>query len=402
MAEAMGFTQSGIEQLRTALHGHVASGAIAGAVAVLARGDDVRVEPVGALELGGSEPMRRDTLFRVLSMTKPVTAVAALMLVEEGVLSLGDPIARWLPEFARPRVLRHLGGAIDDTVPARRVIEVRDLLTYTAGFGLLMAPPDRYPIQSAIAAAGVGPGPDVPQFDGDEFIRRLAGLPLLNQPGAQWRYHTGSDVLGVLIERAAGQTLEQVMRERIFAPLGMRDTAFSVPADKRPRLAAGYCVDRERGGLIPYGPARDAWLRPPPFRSGGAGLVSTADDYLALGRMLLDGRRSDDRHRLLSRATIDLMTRDQLTPAQKSASPFYPGFWDKRGWGLGMAVFTDFDAAGFAPGSFGWDGGFGTSWYCDPQRDLVLVLMTQRLMTAPDSAHINAEFFRNAYRAILP
>jgi CubicO group peptidase (beta-lactamase class C family) len=231
-------------------------------------------------------------------------------------------------------------------------------------------------------------------------MARLAGLPLLHQPGEQWMYHTGSDILGVLVARAAGMSLGDFLAERIFAPLGMTDTAFSVPAAKLDRLATCYRTDAETQRLAVYDDARNGrWTRPPAFPSGGGGLVSTADDFLAFGRMMLR-LGSHGAHRILARPTVDLMTTDHLTAAQKAASPFFPGFWDKTGWGFGLSVTTGRDALAPSPGSYGWMGGFGTSWWTDPHEDMVAILLIQRLMTGPNDVVISADFATLAYQAI--
>ena len=297
-------------------------------------------------------------------------------------------------------MLRTIDSPLDDTVPAHRPITLRDLPTFRLGIGAVMAPPGRYPIQAAMAEAGCAPGPIPPAFPPDAWIKRLAGLPLIHQPGERWMYHTGSDVLGVPIARAAGMSLPDFLRERIFAPLGMEDTAFSVPEVKLDRLATCYRIDETAGRLAVYDEARGGrWSRPPAFPSGGGGLASTADDVLTFARMMLNfGRQGATR--ILARPTIELMTSDHITPAEKAASPFFPGFWDQRGWGFGLAAVTQRDGLGASPGSFGWDGGFGTSWYNDPQEEMVAILLTQRLVSGPAPSNLYADFWTLAYQAI--
>ena len=252
-------------------------------------------------------PMRRDTIFRIASMTKPITAAATMILVEECKLRLDEPVDRLLPELADRRVLKRLDGPLDDTVPANRPITVRDLLTFRMGFGLMMAPPDDYPILKAMNEQQLGHRAAEPVADAapDEWMRRLGTLPLMYQPGERWMYHTGSDVLGVLIARASGQPLETFLRERIFEPLGMKDTGFSVPAAKLDRLATCYQVNPETGALEVFDDAEAAkWSRPPAFPSGGGGLVSTVDDYLAFGQMMLNkGKHGNER--ILSRPAVE-------------------------------------------------------------------------------------------------
>jgi len=232
-----GFSREGLKVAETQLVGQVAEGLAPGAVGLLDRGGETEVFTAGAMALGGP-PMRRDSLFRVASMTKPVTAAAVMMLVEDGILALEEPVDRLLPELAQRQVLRRPDGPLEDTVPARRPITVEDLLTFRVGLGLLFAP-SATPILQAVAELGiVGFGPPNPRmpFGPDEWLRRLSTLPLMSQPGEAWRYTTGSDVQGVLVARASGQPLDDFLRERIFEPLGMKDTGFHVPADKRDRL----------------------------------------------------------------------------------------------------------------------------------------------------------------------
>ena len=382
------------------MRGYVERGELAGVVTLLCRHDEVQVEAIGAQNLATATPIQRETIFRIASMTKPITAAAAMILVEETKLRLDEPVDRWLPELADRKVLRGIDSPLDDTVPAKRPITLRDLLTFRLGLGAVMAFPDVYPIQKAMAEAGIAPGPRPLSFSADEFMARVGGLPLVHQPGEQWMYHTGSDILGVLIARAAGMSLGDFLKERIFEPLAMKDTGFSVPEAKLDRLASCYHADPATGRLAVYDEARGGpWACPPVFESGGGGLVSTADDYLAFGRMLLRyGRHGADR--ILSRPAVELMTADQLTPEQKASSPFVPGFWDTRGWGFGLSVITRRGGVGLSPGSFGWDGGFSTSGYCDPHEDMVGILLVQRMMTSPSGFDFHSDFWTLAYQAI--
>ena len=291
-----GFSKARLDRMRDVMAGHVERG-MPGLVTLVSRRGEVHVEAMGVKAVGGSDPMRRDTIFRIASMTKTITAAAAMILVEECRLRLDEPVDRLLPELANRKVLKRLDGPLDDTVPAHRPITVRDLLTFRMGLGLIMAPPDSTPILKALSERllSVGP-PNASTPAPDEWIRRLGTLPLMHQPGEKWMYHTGSDVLGVLVARASGQPLETFMRERIFEPLGMKDTGFSVPAAKIDRLATAYWTDPATGAFGLYDAAKGGqWSQPPAFPSGGAGLVSTADDYLAFGQdrpsrhQLLDG-----------------------------------------------------------------------------------------------------------------
>jgi CubicO group peptidase (beta-lactamase class C family) len=342
--------------------------------------------------------MRRDTIFRIASMTKPITAAPAMILVEECRLRLDDPVDPFLPELAKRTVLRRIDAALDDTVPATRPITLRDLLTFRAGFGLVWAPPGHYPIQKAMSEAGLQPGPLSPTFSPDDFMKRIGALPLAHQPGEQWMYHTGADVLGVLIARASGESLEAFLRERIFAPLGMNDTGFHVPPAKLDRLASAYSANAATRAIEVFddrGASR--YARPPAFPSGGGGLVSTAGDYLAFCRMLLAKGRAGG-ERILSRPSVELMTSNQLTPAQRQGGAGILG--DGRGWGFGMSVVVRRDDLCASPGRFGWDGGYGTSGHSDPAEDLVGILLTQRLMDSPSGPPVFKDFWTSAYQAL--
>jgi CubicO group peptidase (beta-lactamase class C family) len=222
----------------------------------------------------------------------------------------------------------------------------------------------------------------------------------VHQPGEQWLYHTGSDVLGVLIARASGRPLETFLYERVFEPLGMRDTGFSVPNEDIDRLATSYLVNPENDKLELFDEAAGGqWSRPPAFASGGAGLVSTVDDLLAFGQMLLNkGRYGNER--VLSRPSVDTMTTDQLTPEQKARSSLVPGQWDHFGWGFGVSVMTTRGYVAGSVGRFGWDGGLGTSWFCDPAEEMVGVLLTQRAWTSPNPPPVCLDFWTGAYQAI--
>ncbi len=341
--------------------------------------------------------MRRDTIFRIASMTKPITAVATMILVEECRLRLDEPVDRLLPELADRKVLKRLDGPLDDTVPANRGITVRDLLTLRMGFGFIGAPPGEYPIQKAMdeQQLSVGPNPYTAPSP-DAWMRRFATLPLVHQPGERWMYDTGFGVLGVLIARASSQTLETFLRERIFEPLGMKDTGFSVPAAKLDRLAPCYQVNPETRALELFDDVGGSqWSRPPGFPDAAGGLVSTIDDYLAFGQMMLNrGRHGGER--VLSRPSVELMTTDQLTPEQKAGSDIFLG--DNRGWGFGVSLVTRRDDVSEVPGRFGWDGGYGTSWYADPSENLVGILMTQCL--GPQSPRLDLDFWTSVYQAI--
>src|SRR4051794_21389364 len=247
-----GLSKSRLERMRRVLSGYVERKEMPGLVALVSHHDDVHVETLGTMAFDHPAPMRRDTIFRIASITKLVTAVAAMILVEDCKLRLDDSIEPWLPELVNRRVLKSLSSDLDDTVPASRAITLRDLLTYRMGFGSVMAMPNTYPIQKLIREYRIGgDGPMLPsQAPGmDEWLQKLGSLPLLGQPGERWMYHVSSDVLGVLIARVSGQSLGTFMRERIFDPLGMKDTAFHLPAEKIGRLPAFYFFNRQMNKL---------------------------------------------------------------------------------------------------------------------------------------------------------
>ena len=397
---AGGFSKARLARMHEIMAGHVASGRVPGLVTLLSRRGETHVDAIGMKAVGGRDPMRRDTIFRIASMTKPITAAAAMILVEEAKLRLDDPVDRWLPELANRKVLRTIESPLDDTVPAKRAITLRDLLTFRLGHGAVMVFPSRYPIQKAMEEAGVAPGPFLFTEGPDELMKRYGSLPLLHQPGEKWMYNSGSDILGVLLPRVTGKSLETFLRERIFAPLGMKDTAFSVPEAKLDRLATAYWTDPATSKIAVFDEARGGrFARPPAFESGAGGLVSIVDDYLAFGRMMLN-KGKHGRERILSRLSVELMTTDHLTPEQKAASPFFPGFWDSRGWGFGLSIVTRRDDLAGVPGRFGWDGGYGTSGYSDPKEDLVAILMTQRVWDSPSAPAVYLDFWTSAYQAI--
>ena len=393
-----GFTKEGLSRMHETMAGYVGNGKVPGLVTLVSRRGETHVEALGVKTLGDPAPMTRDTIFRIASMTKPVTAVATLILVEEGKVQLDETVERLLPELANRRVLKNVDGPLNETVPAKRPITVNDLLTFRMGFGLLF-PMDSRPIQKAANSLGVGIGPPQPGSvpEPNEWIRRFATLPLMSQPGEQWLYNTGSDLLGILISRASGQDLETFFRERIFDKLGMKDTSFSVPAETVNRLPTSYMANPQTHTLDVYDKPQAQWSRPPAFPSGAGGLVSTVDDYLLFARMLLSKGRYDG-GQIISAQSVDQMTSDHLTPQQKSVSGFFPGFFDNRGWGFGVSMITRPDSVTSVPGRYGWDGGLGTTWFNDPAQDLVAILMTQRALG--DEAWSGPAFEKAVYAAI--
>jgi CubicO group peptidase (beta-lactamase class C family) len=364
-------TASGLDRFSKIAADFVASGDTPGVVALAARDGQVHTEALGSLSAGGP-PVRADSIFRLASLTKPVTAVATLALAAEDLLRLDEPAARLLPELASMQVLRRMDGPVDDTVPARRPITVRDLLTFTFGFGAcgeMYRWPERFPVVAAaeelhLAALGL-PDPAGPP-DPDTWIKSLGSLPLIAQPGEAWLYNTGAAVLGVLLARAAGQSFADVLRTRIFEPLGMRDTGFWT--SQTGRMATAYARVGRSDLAVLSEPSRD-WSQPPRFCDGATGLVSTAIDLLAFSRMLLRGGDP-----VLPAGAVAEMTREHLTPEQKASVGLGKGYFDRRGWGYCLSVVT----SGPDAGAFGLAGTLGTSWLVHPDLDLTVIVLTQR------------------------
>ncbi|MCX5308204.1 beta-lactamase family protein [Streptomyces sp. NBC_00160] len=403
-----GLSEAGLRRLREVLQAHVDSKKIPGLVALVGHGEETHVEAIGTMCHDGGAPMSRDTIFRMASTTKPVAAAATMVLLDECRLRLDEPIDRWLPELADRQVLRRPDSPLDDTVPARRPIAVRDLLTSTCGLGLDTTAMGS-PMMSAFFERKVygENGWMLPAVEPDEWMRRLGTLPLMHQPGERWLYNVSDDVLGVLVARVTGQTFEAFLRERIFEPLGMKDTGFHVPADKLHRLPPLYAPDPQTGQFTVEDPAAGGHhSEPPAFQSAGGGLDSTVDDYHAYFRMLLD-HGMHGTQRILSRPAVELMTTNRLTPDQTTALQTWArsvvhlshGQGQTGGWGFGMTVRTY--RGDYAPiGQFGWDGGAGTTTYADPHNQLVGILLTQTGMSTPDSAHAIQDFWTTLYQAI--
>jgi CubicO group peptidase (beta-lactamase class C family) len=398
---AAGFSKSRLERMHQVLSGHIDRREMPGLVAIISHHDDIHMEAIGTLSFDNTAPMKRDTIFRIASITKLVTAVAAMILVEECRIRLDDSIEPWLPELANRRVLRSMASPLDDIVPAQRAITLRDLLTYRMGFGSVMAMPGTYPIQQLIREYQVGgDGPALPSQapDTDEWLRRLGSLPLLAQPGERWMYHVSGEALGALIVRVSGKSLGAFMRERIFDPLDMKDTGFYVPPEKIDRLPALYFPNLNTAQLEVFdNQANSVWSTPPPAESGGGGLVSTIDDYFVFSRMLLNKGRHG-REQILSRATVELMTSDHLTPENRVGAEIF--FGQHSSWGLGMAVDTQRREIYHNPGRFGWTGGFGTTTYIDPSEEMIGILFTHRMMNSPEPPKIFTDFWTLAYKAM--
>jgi CubicO group peptidase (beta-lactamase class C family) len=377
----------------TDLHGvlaqHIGDGGAPGAVALVAHGDRIEVAAVGSVDVAGTAPMARDSIFRIASITKPIVAAAVLMLAQDGRIGLDEPVGQWLPELAAPRVVRTPAGPVDDVVPAARPITVADLLTFRAGWG--------FPDDFSLPALGplfseLKQGPPQPQLVAppDEWMAALSRIPMLYQPGEAWLYNTCSDIQGVLVTRVTGQSLPVFLAERLFEPLGMVDTGFAVPAGKRDRFTSYYRGD-PAGELTLVDAPDGQWSSVPPFPSGAGGLVSTADDWYRFGRMLLAGGRP-----LLSPDSVRRMTTDHLTAAQRDASRL---FLEGQGWGYGGSVDVDTIDPWNVPGRYGWVGGTGTAAHVIPATDSVTVLLTQVEMSGPTPPAVMRDFWRYAAAA---
>jgi len=357
-------------QIEEALTVFVDRGEVPGYVAsVYHRGEVILVEAGRAVK-DSDQPIAIDSIFRISSMSKPITAVATLVLAERGQLSLDDPVEKYLPELSQRQVLVAIDGPVDATRPATRPFTVKDLLTFTFGFGALF---NSCPIVDAASSLGLAVTAPQPQSAPapDEWLRRLGTLPLMYQPGERWMYHTGADLLGVLISRVSGQRYSDFLAENIFSPLSMKDTGFFVPPASMARFGACYHVDDATSSLVVFDPPTGQWSVPPKFDSGGAGLVSTAADYLRFACMMLRGGAP-----LLTTESVRAMTTDQLTSEQKAVSGFGPGFFDATGWGYGVSVVTRATPPAPFVGQYGWSGGLGTLWFNDPSRDIAAVLLT--------------------------
>jgi CubicO group peptidase (beta-lactamase class C family) len=326
-------------------------------------------------------------------MTKPITAVAALMLIEDCAIRLDDPVDCWLPELTNMPVLKNIEGSIDDTELATRPITLRDLLTFRLGTGMLMGAPGQFPIADEIAKTFMAPGPPRPSKYPvpDEYMSELVRLPLMHQPGERWMYNTGSEILGVLIARASGKPFDQFLTERVFEPLGMKDTGFTVPAEKLGRLSTSYLTNSANHELIPFDGVEDSdWRTEPSFPNGAAGLLSTVDDYHTFAQMLMNGGRHG-RERVLSPQSVALMTTNHLTPEQ-SLHAGGPDF----GYGFGVSVgITRSDLGSI--GRYGWSGGLGTMWFNDPVEQLSVVLMTQAAWASPVPPSVCMDLSVRAY-----
>ena len=379
------------------LQRYVNDGTLVGAVALVAGHENIEFAAVGSVDTQGSAPMARDTIFRIASLTKPIIAAATMMLIEDGRIDLGSAVGEWLPEIACPMVVRTPASSIDDVVQARRAITVEDLLTFRCGYGF---PSDfSYPaVRLLFSELLQGSSEPLKVVSPDEWMAKLAKIPMISQPGDAWLYNAGGDILSVLIARVSGQPLEDFLGQRIFDPLGMVDTAFFVPQEKLARFTTTYRP--VEGNALELVDAPDGqWSSAPAFPSGAGGLVSTVDDVLAFQRMLLadgaipttsDGPGSRS---LLSPVSVRHLTTNHLTPQQRADATL---FLEGQGWGFGGSVDVDPVDPWNIEGRYGWVGGSGTAAHITPSRGLVTILLTQTAMTSPTTPPLMRDFWTYA------
>ena len=370
-----GFDETKLAAIPGMMKGVVDAGDLSGMVTLVWRdGAEVQLNTIGKRDIANNKPMTRDTLFRIASMTKPITSIAALMLLEEGKLKLTDPITKWLPEFSDMKVLKDPKGPLSDTYPSPRAITVEDLMTHRSGLAY------GFTSQGPIAKAHeetLGQPLDNAKTP-DEWLKAISSLPLTYPPGQQLHYSHSTEVLGFLVGRVAGTTYREFIMERILKPLGMKDTDFYVPKEKRDRAAVVYQQDQATGALkpVPF-PNYDT---PPAYTAGGGGLISTLDDYLSFARMLLNKGELNGK-RYIKAETFDLMTTNHLSDEQRQIPFLGMPMWSGLGFGLGLSVVMDAQkqewmGAG-SQGSFGWPGAFGTWWQADPVKNMILIFLIQ-------------------------
>jgi len=398
--EQVGLSAARLSRISGWMKGWVDSGRLPGLlVGVMRRGELAFAETHGKADVERNKPVRPDTIYRIYSMTKPLTSTAIMMLYEEGRFQLDDPISRFLPGFANPRV--YVGGSRGklDTVPAEREITFRDLLTHTSGltYGFMEATP-----VDALYRAKDGVDFQTATTSLEQVVNKLATFPLIAQPGKAWNYSVSTDVLGRLVEVISGQPFEKFLVEQVARPLGMVDTDFHVPAAKHDRFAANYQPGPDGKLQLIDDPAKSRYLGPRTVNSGGGGLVSTASDYLRFCKFMLN-KGSIDGVRLLGRKTVELMTANHLPGDMAdmgmprfSESPYYG-----IGFGLGFSVMIDPAKAQVlgTRGEYAWGGAASTAFWCDPAEDMAVVMLTQLM---PSSSYpIRRELRVLSYQAII-
>ncbi|MCY3934213.1 MAG: serine hydrolase [Acidobacteria bacterium] len=383
--ESAGMSSERLDRIRPAFERYVTDGKLSGVITVVARdGQVVHFEASGHQDVEAGEPMAEDTLFRMYSMTKPIASAALMILWEEGHFLLSTPLAAILPEFAGTQVYVSGDGDVMETEPPRRPIVIRDLMTHTSGLTYTFIPSR---VAASYAAAGLeGSADAVPHDDLAHYVRELAKQPLLAHPGTAWNYSVGLEVAGRVVEVASGQTFGEFLKERIFDPLGMVDTAFHVPDEKLDRLAVNYAPTPEGGIVVFDDPEASAYRKPPKVEMGGSGLVATAGDYLRFAQMLANGGELDG-VRILGTQTVALMMDNHLGsaygPSPMSSLNLDMGMSEGMGYGLGGYSVTDTGLTGLpaSPGTYGWGGAASTDFLVDPEEGLVAIVLTQLLPT---------------------
>jgi CubicO group peptidase (beta-lactamase class C family) len=386
----VGMSKARLERIEPAMQAFVDEQKLAGTLTLVARkGKVVHVEGVGYRDREAEAPMSEDTIFRIYSMTKPITAVAALTLWEQGKFQMNDPVSKYLPELANLKVYAGMDGenmVLEDT---SKVMTIKQLFTHTAGFsyGFTQSPVDKLYQQSALFSG---------QIKRQDLLKEVAKLPLNHQPGSKWNYSIGTDIIGILVERLSGQTLGAYFEQHIFEPLEMDDTGFYVPKDKQDRLAQIYVINQQ-GQTVPMEnePLGD-YLSAPEIESGGGGLVSTIEDYYTFTQMLLNGGEYQGK-RILGRKTVEYMRTNHLPT---SLIPFEPTSTGE-GYGLAMSVTVDEQGANTmgSTGDYGWAGAASTYFRIDPKEQMIVISMTQLMPSSYFS--YNKDFKNMAYQALI-
>jgi CubicO group peptidase (beta-lactamase class C family) len=398
--DQVGLSAARLARISGWMKGWVDSGKLPGLlVAVMRKGELAFAETYGKADVERNKPVRPDTIYRIYSMTKPLTSTAIMMLYEEGRFQLDDPISRFIPAFANARVFSGISFGKLSSTPAERDITFRDLLTHTSGltYGFMESNP-----VDALYRAKNGVDFQTATTSLKEVVEKLATYPLIAQPGKAWNYSVSTDVLGYLVEVISGLPFEKFLVEKVAKPLGMVDTDFFVPTEKHERLAANYQRGADGKLALIDDPAKSRYLAPRPVNSGGGGLVSTASDYLRFCKFMLNKGELDG-VRLLGRKTVELMTMNHLNGDMAdmgmprfSESPYYG-----IGFGLGFAVMLDPAKAHIlgTPGEYNWGGAASTTFWCDPAEDMAAVMLTQLM---PSSTYpIRRELRVLAYQAIV-
>lgn len=398
--EEVGVSSTRLNRLRVAMQSYVDERKLAGLITMIARRDQVfHYECFGMMDIHANKPMQPDTIFRIYSMTKPITSAAVMMLYEGGDFQLKDPVSRFIPGFKDVRVFVRATESGLDLAELEREVTIQDLLTHTSG--LVYGDPEGSPVEVEVWQADREAEKVTPDETLEEWIQRLVRLPLAHQPGAKWHYGLSTDVLGYVVEVISGLAFNAFLEQRIFAPLGMVDTGFYVPQEKIGRLAVLY-GPADGGGLqVVDAPETSKYSKPRKYLSGGGGLVSTASDYMRFAQMLLNGGELNGM-RLLRQETVELMKTnhlsDELIPIDfDPLTPYLRG----HGFGLGFAVLTDVAQSGMlgSEGAFWWGGAANTFFWVDPREELIGLIMPQ--FTPTGHYPIQGEFQELCYQAIV-